>query len=222
MDMLEQHEQFEIEVLDALHRASILDRLVFGGGTMLRLCHELNRYSVDLDFWFLKPVEQDAFFERMQKILWKSYELTDSQIKHYSLIFEMRSADYPKRLKIEIRRQLHDFDFETKIAFSKFSTRQVLVRAHTLDQTMKNKVAAFLSRAEIRDCFDIEFLLRRGIRLPQLDEASLADFKAKLNRFKHSDFKVKLGSIVEGDIRRYYNSQGFAFLKEKLRGVISE
>jgi hypothetical protein len=24
--------------------------------SVLRLCHELNRYSVDLDFWFIKTV----------------------------------------------------------------------------------------------------------------------------------------------------------------------
>jgi len=46
-------ERFELEVLDRLKRGRFLERLVFGGGTMLRLCHGLNRYSVDLDFWLL-------------------------------------------------------------------------------------------------------------------------------------------------------------------------
>jgi hypothetical protein len=43
-----------------------------------------------------------------------------------------------------------------------------MLRAQTLAQTMINKVEAFLDRGEIRDCFDIEFLLRRGISLPGL------------------------------------------------------
>ena len=50
MDTLQQHEVFEMEVLDKMKRAKLLDRLVFGGGSMLRLCHELNRYSVDLEY----------------------------------------------------------------------------------------------------------------------------------------------------------------------------
>lgn len=50
MDTFQQHEVFEMEVLDRLKRANALAPLVFGGGSMLRLCHELNRYSVDLDF----------------------------------------------------------------------------------------------------------------------------------------------------------------------------
>ena len=51
MNIFEKHEIFEIEVLEKLKNARLLDSLVFGGGTMLRLCHELKRYSVDLDFW---------------------------------------------------------------------------------------------------------------------------------------------------------------------------
>ena len=54
MDIFSEHEKFEIEVLDKMNSLKKLEPLVFGGGTMLRLCHELNRYSVDLDFWFIK------------------------------------------------------------------------------------------------------------------------------------------------------------------------
>ena len=77
-----------------------LDPLVFGGGTMLRLCHELNRYSVDLDFWFVKAVPQDDFFDKCGEAFEKYYEITDAQMKHYTILFELRSAQYPKRLKI--------------------------------------------------------------------------------------------------------------------------
>ena len=54
MDVLKNHEIFEIEVLEKLKNGNFLSPLVFGGGTMLRLCYELNRYSTDLDFWFIK------------------------------------------------------------------------------------------------------------------------------------------------------------------------
>ena len=56
MDILSQHEVFEIEVLEKMNSSKMLDPLIFGGGSMLRLCHELNRYSVDLDFWFVKTL----------------------------------------------------------------------------------------------------------------------------------------------------------------------
>jgi hypothetical protein len=38
----------------------------------------------------------------------------------------------------------------------------------------------------------------------------------KLACFKERDFKVKLGSILEGDIRGYYAVNGFRYLEDKL------
>ena len=221
MDTLRQHEVFEIEVLDKMKSAKVLDRLVFGGGSMLRLCHELNRYSVDLDFWFAKSVSQDAYLDRIRKAFEEDYEITDAQMKHYTILIELRSALYPRRLKIEIRRELKDYEYQEKIAFSRFSTRQVLLRAHTLDQTMKNKIEAFLDRGEIRDCFDIEFLLRRGVELPVHMARHIKEFQKMLARLKETDFKVKLGSILESDIRDYYVTNRFSYLEEKLTSASS-
>ena len=221
MDIFRQHEIFEIEVLDRMNSAKVLEPLVFGGGTMLRLCHELERYSIDLDFWFIKKISQNKYFDSILKSLKKNYEITDAESKHYTLLFELRSAEYPKRLKIEIRKELKDCDYQEKIAFSKFSTRQVLLRAHTLEQTMKNKIEAFLDRGEIRDCFDVEFLLRRGVEFPLRFSRQCSEFKKKLSGFKDSDFKVKLGSILESDIREYYVLNRFNYLEEKLAEMLS-
>ncbi len=220
MDIFRQHEIFEIEVLDRMKRARLLEPLVFGGGSMLRLCHELNRYSVDLDFWFTKKIPQGVYFDKIQSTFEEYYEITDAQTKHYTLLFELRSADYPKRLKIEIRRAVEDCDFQEMIAFSRFATKQVALKAHTLDQTMKNKLNAFLDRREIRDCFDIEFLLRRGTELPAGIEKETGKILKKLDGFKDRDFKVKLGSILEAEVREYYVTQRFSYLKEKLSSAI--
>jgi hypothetical protein len=220
MDIFNLHEVFEIEILDKMNSAKLLEPLVFGGGSMLRLCHELNRYSVDLDFWFIKRTPHKKYFDNMQAVFAKDYEITDTQIKHYALLFELRSGQYPKRLKIEIRKELTDCDYQKTIAFSKSSTRQVLVNAHTLKQTMKNKIQAFLDRGEIRDCFDIEFLIRRGVNLPVGSDREVAELLKKITRFKDIDFRVKLGSILEEDIREYYVENRFSFLEEKLAAMI--
>ena len=219
MDTFRLHEVFQIEVLDKMNSAKLLEPLVFGGGTMLRLCHELNRYSVDLDFWFIKKTSQQKYFDILQKAFEKDYEITDAEIKHYTLLFELRSAQYPKRLKIEIRRELKECDYQNKIAFSRYSTRQVLVKAHTLEQTMKNKIQAFLDRGEIRDCYDIEFLIRRGVDLPVDSARDVSNLREKIAKFKDTDFRVKLGSILEKDFRSYYNENKFSFLDEKLTAM---
>ncbi len=219
MDIFHRHEVFEIEILDKLNSAKLLDPLVFGGGTMLRLCHELNRYSVDLDFWFVRKTSQPAFFERLKTTLAEDYDVTDAQMKHFTVLVEIRSNTYPKRLKIEIRREQKECDFQTKIAFSHFSTQQVLLRAHTLDQTMRNKIDALLDRGEIRDCFDIEFMLRRGTKLPDLTMGQVENLMNKTTGFKGKDFRVKLGSIVDSDTRIYYVQNRFSYLLEKLNAV---
>lgn len=220
MDLLSRHEIFEIEVLDRLKSEKLLEPLVFGGGSMLRLCHELNRYSVDLDFWFVKSTDQEIYFNKIRKSSEADYEVTNSQIKHYTILLELRSPEHRRRLKIEIRREIKDCDCQDKIAFSRFSNKQVLVKAHTLEQTMKNKILAFIDRGEIRDCFDIEFLLRRGIEFPIELKDRLKEVKRKLARLNDADFKVKLGSILEKEIREYYLSNRFSYLEEKLSLLI--
>jgi hypothetical protein len=221
MDIFRQHEIFEIEVLERMKNSRALDPLVFGGGSMLRLCHELPRYSVGLDFWFVRSVSQEAYFEKLFNVLKRIFEITDAQIKHFTLLFELRYREYSRRLKIEIRRGIEACDFQEMIAFSRFATRQVALKAHTLDQTMRNKVSAFLDRGEIKDCFDIEFLLRRGIDLPQEAMEKIEVLLKKVDGFTEKDFKVKLGSIVEAEFRDYYAANRFGFLKEKLTAMLS-
>jgi len=216
MDIFKKHEIFEIEVLEKLKNSRLLEPLVFGGGTMLRLCYELKRYSVDLDFWFIKKILIKNYFKRFSNVLEKEYEITDAQIKHYTLLFEIRSGNYPKRLKIEVRKEIKDCDFLEKIAYSTYSNKQVIVRAHTLEQTMKNKIDALLDRGEIRDGYDIEFLLRKGIRLPELKKSQLSKLKERVKGFKAKDFKVTLGSILKSDVRKYYIENRFNYLLEKL------
>jgi hypothetical protein len=216
MNIFEKHEIFEIEVLENLKNARLLDSLVFGGGTMLRLCHELKRYSVDLDFWRIKDTAETTLFDKIKDVLQQNYDITDAQMKHFIILFEIRSGYFPKRVKIEIRKEIRDWDFQEKIAYSKFSTKQVVLKAHTLKQTMKNKIAALLERVEIRDGFDIEFLLRQGIPLPDLSDAHKTKMITRLDGFKENDFKVKLGSILESDIRAYYIENQFNYLRQKL------
>ncbi len=73
-----------------------------------------------------------------------------------------------------------------------------------------------MDQGEVRDGFDIEFLLRKGIVLPVLNSAQAGKFREKIDRLKDIDFKVKLGSIIEKDVREYYAARKFAYLKEKL------
>ena len=78
-----------------------------------------------------------------------------------------------------------------------------------------------MDRGEIRDGFDIEFLLRKGVVLPEMSLDKVRGIRRKIEGLKEMDFKVKLGSVLESDIREYYVTQRLGFLKEKL-GAIAE
>lgn len=101
MNIFKQQELFEIEVLMWLKNRGFLKNLIFGGGTMLRLCHNLTRYSVDLDFWLYNVRKIEDFFECLKNTLSKDYIITDVQNKFYTLLFELKKSPYPKKLKIE-------------------------------------------------------------------------------------------------------------------------
>lgn len=217
-DLIKQ-EQFEIEVLDKLKSGKFLDVLIFTGGTMLRLCYGLNRYSLDLDFWLYKEIDLNNYFNKLKEFLNKYYTIKDAENKFYTMLFEIKSMDYPRSLKIEIRKRLEKVKTEISIAYSKHSNKQVLVRTLALEEVMKAKIKAFLQRKEMRDVFDIEFLLKRGIEIKATKE-ELKEMLKIIKSFKKSDYTVKLGSALEAEDRRYYVKENFKILIMKINELI--
>jgi predicted nucleotidyltransferase component of viral defense system len=200
MERLENHEAFEMAMLQWLSSNRFTTSLVFGGGTMLRLCHELPRYSLDMDFWFFKEEDFDPFYERLYNSLSQEHEVTDAQNRFYSILVEIRREKRKPKLKIEFRKMLAPpGSSEEKIAFTPYFPNQILVRAFTLKQTAMNKVFALTDRGEIRDAFDLEFLVRKGMVLDLTGEEKKEVVK-RLKGFKKRDFDVKLGSILLGVI----------------------
>ena len=216
MRRLNDHEAFEMAMLHWLGSKRFLGSLAFGGGTMLRLCHELPRYSLDLDFWFFKEQNYDQFYDQLSNALFQDHDVTDVQNKHYSILAEIRRQKGMPKLKIEIRKTIsHPGSTEEKIAFSPNFAAQILVRGFTLKQMLRNKVLALIDRGAIRDAFDLEFLVRKGTAL-ELTEKEKQDILKKLKGFRKKDFDVQLGSILQPDLRNYYRQQRFVYLQEKL------
>jgi len=217
MNDLIQQEIFEMEVLAWLKNKGFLRNMIFGGGTMLRLCYGLKRYSVDLDFWAYRVDRIDQFFINLKDSLKTDYDLTDAQNKYYTLLFEIKKATYPRKLKIEIRKENKESDFRETIAYSPYSNQQVLLKSFTLVQMMKNKIGALLDRKEIRDVFDIEFLTRKGVNV-SANYVELKKIRGIIKGFEKRDYYVTLGSLLADDIREYYKKDNFTYLL----GIIDE
>jgi len=212
MQDLIRQERFELEVLDRLNSKKLLKDLVFCGGTMLRLCFGLNRFSVDLDFWIMKEINMDKLFRDFKGCLSQCYELRDAANKFHTILFEVRSKDYPRCLKIEIRKKPKTIKTEQAIAYSPHSNRQVILRVVSLPEMMQAKIAAFLERKEIRDVYDMEFLLKKGIRIDASDQ-TLKKIVKTIESFTQKDYTVKLGSLLEEGQRKYYISEHFKVIQ---------
>ncbi len=223
MEELIAQERFEIEVLYRLRSSRLLDSLVFLGGTMLRLCFGLERFSVDLDFWLRRGVDPGKLFPRLREAFARSYAIEDCQDKSHTMLFELRSGGYPRSLKVEIRKKEvpRNIRVQQAIAHSRYSNLQVLVRVVSPEDMMRLKVDAFLGRGEIRDAYDMEFLLRRGVEL----DAPVDKLRALLGRIEaltRRDYAVKLGSLLEEPLRRYYLNEDFRLLKAAIQARLSE
>ena len=213
-DLIKQ-EQFELEVLDKLNSGRFLNRMIFGGGTMLRLCHGLDRYSVNLDFWLLPADDYSQWFDALRDYFENFYDLCDAADKFYTLILEVRSSNYPRGLKIEMRKNMEIATLEQTIAYSPYSTIQVLVRSISLQDMMRSKFEALLQREEIRDAYDLEFLVKKGVEVEITSERAKQVLKV-IEDFTSYDYSVKLGSVLEADRRAYYRVSNFRILKEHL------
>lgn len=223
MKTLELHEEFEMIVLDEMRKIKILDHLIFGGGTMLRLCFDLPRYSVDLDFYLKKDRRSFLSFAKRLTAAFEKMgaQVTDEHEKHFSFLWELRMAPYPRRLKIEVRKD-HSGQGQAKrtelnIAHSPHLSLQVRLCTLTLAQMWQNKIGALLDRHAIRDAYDLEFLTRRQAGdLGRLNPKTLEQLSVRLDSFSNADFQVKLGGILDGPERRLVLSNRFGYLKSKI------
>ncbi len=219
MQDLRKNEHFELEILDKLNSGRFLTHLVFGGGTMLRLCYGLDRYSVDLDFWVVKKINLDKLFSDLKTYMGQFYTLTDSANKFHTILLELKSPNYPRALKIEIRKEIKKIKTESAIAYSPGANIQVLLKVVALSEMMKAKIESFLNRKEIRDVYDIEFLIKKGIDIETSPEKLNALLKG-IENFTKQDYMIKLGSLLEPTQRKYYQSENFKILIFKIKEIL--
>jgi hypothetical protein len=92
----------------------------------------------------------------------------------------------------------------------------VLLRTVSLPEMMRSKIGAFLDRREIRDVFDMEFLFKKGIEL-DVPAAKLKMLLRGIEELKVNDYQVKLASLLDGRLRRYYTQENFKILKAEIK-----
>jgi len=158
-------EFWELAVLQVLLGTPVGNRVVFKGGTALRLAFGSPRFSDDLDFSTLQVVSFREFKAAVRRVVRKypELELTDLAEKRQTLLAEFRVRDpalaRPVRQVVEVsRRKPGSLESELRLLASPCSPLRVLARVATPEAIWQEKLAALESRREPRDLFDLWFL----------------------------------------------------------------
>lgn len=163
-------EDAEVSFLNRLFESSISERLVFKGGTALRLLYGSPRFSEDLDFSVTDKIEAGEFKNAINRIV-KSDErlaIRDLTSKYYTHLAEIRIKEPWQEmafsLKIEISKRVvkeNQVKFANVLVKSPATNIMVMVRAFTLEQILADKLRVIKERKMPRDIFDIWFICQK-------------------------------------------------------------
>lgn len=174
-------EYLQVLFLSKFYRNSLAKKMVFVGGTSLRLLRNLNRFSEDLDFDNLGLTNKqitDLVNEAVRGIKKENIELelkltikgkkTYFELKFPKLLFDLKISTNPRE-KLMIKVDYADCwrgQKPEKIMLNRYGFLE-MVPVLPLGQALVEKLAAFVGRKEIqgRDVYDVVWLYSQGGRV---------------------------------------------------------
>jgi len=161
-------EWWEVIILQKLYASPLGSNLVFRGGTALRLAYNSPRFSQDLDFSSLKPIDFKLFEELIRDIESRYPELTikDLAPKYYTYlaVFKIKESwrQRPFSLKIELSKRISDYrkgkDYNDAMLKSPVINIEIVGTVATLNRIIEEKKEALKTRRLPRDVFDLWYL----------------------------------------------------------------
>ncbi len=166
-------EYLQYKILDVIFKSRWGRKLVFVGGTAIRICYAGNRFSEDLDFdnFGLKKEE----FAKMTELIKRELEAEGYQVEYrnvykgaYHSYFKFKEILYSpglsslkgEKIMIEIDTVQEEAGYQPKIfVLSKFDVART-IRVAPASIILDKKVGAILGRrtAKGRDFYDVVFL----------------------------------------------------------------
>lgn len=167
-------ECLQYRILDIIYKSAFADRLVFIGGTAIRIVYQGQRFSEDLDFdnrgldqndfdeiaqIIRRELEFDGYAVEVKNVFRGAYHC---YIRFPGVLFQHGiSGHKEQRVLIKIDAEPQDYDYQAK----KFliNTAGIFRYINTVDAPLllSQKIAACLGRkaAKGRDFFDVVFLM---------------------------------------------------------------
>jgi predicted nucleotidyltransferase component of viral defense system len=162
-------EHYQMFLLDMLFNAPFETKLVFKGGTALRLAYGSVRFSEDLDFSTLEPIDYTDFEATLKKIekIVPGAVIKDIHEKYFNLyarvIIHIDYRPIPLGIRVEVNKTTRDFESTIALIKSPFNNLEVIGRVYTLDSILKDKIRILENqeRREPRDLFDAWYISQK-------------------------------------------------------------
>ena len=221
------------DILSILYQNPIGKFLVFQGGTALRLCHQNNRYSEDLDFVVdngtkFELSDMTFFREAFERKIKNKYGLdieldepknNENLVKKYTAKILLPLTNRQKaKINIEIA-QIPSYDNSLQTIINNYPNEfgiNTMVRAESKEEILADKIIALGTREYIkyRDFWDIKFLQDIHIKLNyDFINNKIKDYK--IENF-YEKFRNKLELIEQKDIKADFEYEMSRFLTPQL------
>ncbi len=176
--------------LSAFYQRPTADRVLFKGGTALRIIYGSPRFSEDLDFsgfGIRKPTIEELITDTLSAVervgMFIDIEEAKATSGGYLGIIHNRFGDY--RVEIRLKISLRDratVRHETALIAGDFLPAYTLLHLPQ-ELLVEEKLKALLDRAKPRDFYDLYFVLRKGL-LSQKNRHVLKEVLTRLKAMK--------------------------------------
>ncbi len=187
-------EEYEILFLKEIFESKYGSKLVFKGGTALRLAYGSARFSEDLDFTLIGNIDRKAFINLL-KDTGKKYPVVVSvevNDKFYTIFALIRiKEEYLKRtfsIKVEVSKRkgewIKDKSYKEMVIRSDITPLTLLAQVASLGKLLEEKEDALKNRKAARDVFDLWYinqLLKHDVK-PSLESYDKGQAKSELHR----------------------------------------
>lgn len=200
-------EAWEVIILKELFEQKWAKRLIFKGGTALRLAYQSPRFSVDLDFSVLAKINPKDFFSFLDNLekKYSELEIVDQKDKFYTLYAQIRiNESFLSRsfsIKIEISKRKNQFkknEYLPKILKTSIYPLEILCNTAALEKIYQDKINAVRSRQAPRDLFDLWYLsekLNKSFKPPKT-KLTEKEIKSELHKFLPKNYQKAAEFII--------------------------
>lgn len=198
-------ENAEMAFLHQLSQSDIAQKLIFYGGTALRLAYNSPRFSEDLDFLMTKKISAKELAVLITHLEDEAgFSLKDLKDKRNTLFAMLNIADpalkHPINIKIEISKKKNGLKTEFLPLVSPCSPFKPIIQTAAI-QSLKNlKIQAIKDRQDPKDWFDLWYIdkyLKERYMPPVKFPFDKTEFERQLKRFLPRDKWVLINQIYD-------------------------